>query len=157
MADVTEQLERAIELAWLDHVNRLDFGIEVVRIAYRDLSVDVDYPAVIVEAGSATPEHGLNGPLYAVGVALTALTYIDDDADQAQMLAIQTQLERLARNIALDALTSVGAGVIFDGNELAGTPEDSEGTIQSKAVEMICHVQADLAAPSTTTTTTTTT
>lgn len=157
MADLTTQIEGALETAWLALVNRVAFGYTVNRRGWRDGSAAMTLPSVVVQAQRAVPELGMRGPLYAVPVSIIAYTHANDDESQAVLNSLHGTLEKLAANTTEAELTAVATNFVVHGIQYVDGTIDFDGTKQGLSVDLVCHIQAVLADVSTTTTTTTST
>jgi hypothetical protein len=158
MADLTAAIGKTLEQAWLSLVQKLDFPItaDVTRRAWRDGSQSVAPPEVVVQAQRCVSEFGLQGPLYACDVSLIACTYAPDDDDQADLLAILGDLQALGIETTPVELTAAMSNLTCHGIQYADETASQDGDFQRLSVDLVCHVQASLAEPTTTTTTTTT-
>jgi hypothetical protein len=153
MGSLNTQIAAATELAFMALVNRAAFGRAVQRVAWRDGSVDWTPPSVVVKAGDV--KEAPCAPLYSVRVSLTAYTYAPEDENQAALNAIHGDLEALAANITITALTAAATNLIIHGVDVVGSQDTAGDELQGLSVDLDVSVEAEFAAFTTTTTTTT--
>jgi len=150
MSTATE-LQEQLESAWATTINRVSFDSSPVVRGWRDGSQNVTYPAVIVQA--QFPAYGpIPDKLWEVVVSLITLTYAPDDDDQSVLNEVADKVFRQAVKVSRATLEGRLNNIPVHGIYLDNGDQEADAEEQRKVTNMRCHIEADIAAPTTTTT-----